>query len=95
MPARILSALTLVLICASLSLAQTTASDYYSRAISKIATQDFDGAIADLTKAIALNYPSLGDAYLARGVAKTRKMDLNGACRNAETTLSTARSRGE
>jgi tetratricopeptide (TPR) repeat protein len=87
MTARILSVLTLLLVCASFVSAQTTASDFYSRAMRKMATRDFDGAIADLTNAIALNYPDPGNAYFVRGVAKKRKMDLRGAWDDATESI--------
>jgi tetratricopeptide (TPR) repeat protein len=87
MTARILSVLTFVLVCASLSIAQTTASDFYSKAVNEIATRNYDGAIADLTKAIALNYSPLGEAYLVRGVVKKKKRDLDGAWDDATESI--------
>ena len=54
------------------------AEAYYNRGIAKLDKDDFDGAIADNTRAIELD-PKLTDAYFNRGNAKRAKGDLDGA----------------
>ena len=55
-----------------------TAEFYKDRAFAKEAKKDFDGAIADYTKAIKLA-PKDPDAYTFRGIAKNHKGDIEGA----------------
>jgi lipoprotein NlpI len=54
------------------------AHDYYNSASSKAAKRDWDGAIADLTKAIELK-PNHAEAYYNRGFAKAAERDWDGA----------------
>jgi tetratricopeptide (TPR) repeat protein len=58
-----------------------TAADYYNSARAKYDKNDFDGAIADYTKAINLDPqgPNAADAYNSRGNAKYDKDDIDGA----------------
>jgi len=57
---------------------QNTAVAYFFRGDTKKTKSDWDGAIADFTKAIELN-PKLADAYTKRGDAKKAKGDQAGA----------------
>jgi tetratricopeptide (TPR) repeat protein len=56
----------------------TSAVDYYNRAHAKSDKGDYDGAIADLNRAIELD-PKYASAYNNRGLAKQGKGDLDGA----------------
>src|SRR6267378_173670 len=56
----------------------TTAADYVNRGIEEHQKGDYDGAIADFTKAIEID-PRAADAYMARGDARKNKGDLDGA----------------
>ena len=49
---------------------------YYDRGRAKVFTSDFDGAVADFTKAIELNFDST-DTYYHRGIAYLRKKDYD------------------
>ena len=55
-----------------------TAADYNTRGIAKVAKGDFDGAIADYTRALELD-PKFAAAYRRRGIAKQAKSDFDGA----------------
>ena len=55
------------------------ASAYYNRGIAKAKLKDYQGAIADFSKAIQLD-PQLASAYYNRGIAKQIVNDLDGAC---------------
>lgn len=55
-----------------------TAHDYVDSGLDKWAEKDYDGAIADYTKAIALQ-PDDEEAYMRRGQAKQSKNDWDGA----------------
>jgi lipoprotein NlpI len=59
-------------------IAQTSAVDYFNRGVVEKANGDFDGAIADYTRAIELD-PKYAAAYSNRGSAKQAKGDLDGA----------------
>jgi tetratricopeptide (TPR) repeat protein len=56
----------------------TSAVDYYKRGVAKQFKDDYDGAIADSTRAIKLD-PKYVPAYYLRGVAKQEKGDSDGA----------------
>ena len=62
----------------SARIAQTSAVDYFNRGIVEKANGDFDGAIADYTRAIEID-PTYAAAYSNRGNAKQAKGDLDGA----------------
>ncbi len=49
---------------------QSTANDFFERALEEYKKGDFTKAIADFTKAIAIN-PKLAEAYYNRGVVYT------------------------
>jgi len=55
-----------------------TATDYNSRGIAKVGKGDFDGAIADYSRALELD-PKFAAAYRRRGIAKQAKSDFDGA----------------
>lgn len=55
-----------------------TAADYLNRGVEKVQKGDFDGAIADYTKAIEID-PRYVQAYGNRGIARKAKGDLDGA----------------
>src|SRR5215470_4024011 len=62
----------------SAGIARTIAIDYFNRGVVEKANGDFDGAIADYTRAIELD-PKYAAAYSDRGNAKQAKGDLDGA----------------
>ena len=49
--------------------------------------QDYQGAIADYTKAIELN-PNYADAYANRGIAKYNLNDMKGCCSDFRKAIS-------
>jgi len=55
-----------------------TASEYQGAAMKKYEAHDYDGAIADCTKELALD-PKNAEAYDTRGSAKFGKLDFDGA----------------
>jgi lipoprotein NlpI len=55
-----------------------TAADYNNRGIGKVAKGDFDGAIADYSRALELD-PKFAAAYRRRGIAKQANSDFDGA----------------
>ena len=55
-----------------------TAADYNNRGIAKVGKGDFDGAIADYSRALELD-PKFAAAYRKRGIAKQAKSDFDGA----------------
>jgi lipoprotein NlpI len=55
-----------------------TAADYNKRGIAEAHQDDFDGAIADYSRALELD-PKFVAAYRARGIAKQAKNDFEGA----------------
>ncbi len=55
-----------------------SANDYLKRGIDKHQSKNYQGAIADYTKAIEIN-PQLADAYTARGATKDELGDKQGA----------------
>lgn len=57
---------------------QTTATDYYNRGTDRYTQKDYDGAIADYSKAIRLD-PQYTDAYRERGLAREVKKNYAGA----------------
>jgi tetratricopeptide (TPR) repeat protein len=61
-----------------LAFGQQTADQVILSGQIKVKTGDWDGAIADFTKAIELN-PKSDFAYVSRGVIKRHKRDLDGA----------------
>ena len=56
-----------------------SATAYYRRGFARYVKSDLDGAIADYTIAIDLNFRYVGRAYDGRGLAKRAKGDLEGA----------------
>jgi lipoprotein NlpI len=60
------------------ALAQRSATDYLNRGNAKYNMADYEGAIADCSKAIQLD-PKLASAYITRGAAKRHKGDYDGA----------------
>ena len=56
---------------------------YYNRGLAKHNLKDYNGAIADYTKAIELD-PNNSLAYTNRGISKDILGDLNGACDDAK-----------
>ena len=56
-----------------------TAKEYFNSAYDKEENGNFNGAIADYTKAIELN-PDDASAYNNRGILKEELGDLDGAC---------------
>src|SRR6516225_8427500 len=77
LPKAIFVALSLSVVL-SARIAQTSAVDYFNRGIVEKANGDFDGAIADYTRAIEID-PTYAAAYSNRGNAKQAKGDLDGA----------------
>jgi len=59
------------------------ATYYFNRALKKSKNKNHSGAIADYTKAIALN-PNYAKAYYERGYTKFYLNDKNGACEDWE-----------
>jgi tetratricopeptide (TPR) repeat protein len=66
------------LICPLTALAQHSAAEFFKSGYTKADKADYDGAIADFSKAIELD-PKYALAYDNRGVAKDRKSDYDGA----------------
>lgn len=70
-----------------------SASEYTERGIACLRTDDFDGAIANFDKAIALNpndavnYFRRGVTYMERGVDNRNKEDLNRALRDLDKAI--------
>lgn len=64
--------------------AEETAKSYYSSAAQKHIKEDFDGAIADYTKAIELD-PNYVAAYANRAIAKSAQGDHGGALEDFST----------
>ena len=69
--------LIIIVFVTSLSYCQT-AEEYFERGNSKYDLQDYQGAIADYSKAIELN-PNYSGAYNNRGVSKLNLQDYRGA----------------
>ena len=61
---------------------------YYMLAFSKSKIGDHNGAIADYTKAIEMDYEYPSYAYLNRGVSKETLGDIKGACSDARRSVS-------
>ena len=74
----ILLALLFALTLPGCTFGQQTAEDFVDRGKVKYARSDWDGAIADYSKAIELN-PKFAGAYLNRGNARRGKGDQAGA----------------
>ena len=55
-----------------------TAADYNNRGLAKVGKGDFDGAIADYSRALKLD-PKFAAAYTNRGIVKVREGDFDGA----------------
>jgi tetratricopeptide (TPR) repeat protein len=60
--------------------------DYYVRAVSKALDKDYQGAIADYTKAIELN-PDFVEAYIKRGETRYKMGDARGALQDCNQAL--------
>ncbi|HEY9835687.1 MAG TPA: tetratricopeptide repeat protein, partial [Vampirovibrionales bacterium] len=60
------------------AIAQTRPQDFLTEGVQKLEAEDYEGAIADLTRAIELD-PKFADAYTARGIARHRSEDYVGA----------------
>jgi len=58
---------------------QPSADGYFLRAYAKVDVKDYEGAITDYNKAIAIN-PQSALAHTNRGVAKFLSGDHQGAC---------------
>ena len=69
-----MKSLLFLLLILSLNSYGQTAEEYYYKGISKANLKDYTGAIADYTKAIALN-PENPDAYNNRGNSKAKLQD--------------------
>ena len=85
---RVFIALLFLIFSHSIS-AQTSprAESFYRSGITKRASGDLDGAIADYTKAIEIS-PQYAAAYVNRGVARKTKGDLDGAIADYDKALS-------
>src|SRR5215470_19403299 len=70
----------------SAGITQTSAVDYFNRGVVEKADGDFDGAIADYTRAIELD-PKYAAAYSDRGNAKQAKGDLDGAIADCDHAI--------
>jgi lipoprotein NlpI len=70
----------------SAGIAQTSAVDYFKRGVDEKANANFDGAIADYTRAIELD-PKYAAAYSNRGNAKQAKGDLDGAIADCDRAI--------
>lgn len=70
----------------SAAIAQTTAIDFFKQGLSKLAANDYRGAIEDLTEATRLN-PNFADAYAFRCEARTQLLDLIGAIADCNQAL--------
>jgi tetratricopeptide (TPR) repeat protein len=66
-----------------------TAADYNNRGIAKVGKGDFDGAIADYSRALELD-PKFAAAYRRRGIAKQAKSDFDGAIADYNRALAYA-----
>ena len=64
-----------------------SAGDYVNAGVEKGKSGDFQGAIADFTKAIEIN-PQDADAYTNRGSAKQALGDNQGACVDVKKAVS-------
>ena len=70
------------------SIEDNAANVYYMLAISKSKMGDHNGAIADYTKAIEMDYQYGSYAYLNRGVSKGILGDIKGACSDVRISVS-------
>ena len=70
------------------SIEDNAANVYYMLAISKSKLGDHNGAIADYTKAIEMDYQYGSYAYLNRGVSKGILGDIKGACSDVRISVS-------
>ena len=61
--------------------ANPLADKYFNHGFKKYLVGNYQGAIADYTKAIEIN-PQYADAYFNRGVARELVNDIEGACRD-------------
>mgnify|MGYP001546078323 CR=1 FL=1 len=66
--------------------AQTTSDDFVRRGFARERQRDYDGAIADFTKAIELDSRSF-DAFTARGALRRAKGDVAGATADYDRAL--------
>lgn len=75
-----------------LTLSQTaygmSADEYYQSGKDKLSSDNYKGAIADLTKAIELEPASHADYYYQRSVAKSWVNDMPGALSDMDTAIS-------
>jgi len=78
--------LALVAILSLAAFGPQSADDYYKSGDQKFDKGDMDGAIADYTKAIALN-PKHASAYFNRALAKRAKGDLDSALADATKSI--------
>ena len=73
-----LLALLFALTLPDVAFGEQTAKDFFNRGKAEMGKGDWDGAIADFTKAIELN-PKYAPSYVERGFAKEFKDDGGGA----------------
>ena len=62
------------------------AKDYMLMGSERMEVEDYEGAIADYTKAIEL-VPDYADAYYNRGIEKYNLDDINGACSDVRKSV--------
>ena len=77
----IAAALSVLALGSSLNVvrANPLANNSYNSGVDKYEQGDYQGAVADYTKAIEIN-PQNASAYLNRGIERERVNDLKGAC---------------
>lgn len=87
---RIIVMSALLIVSTVVCVAQTpgTAEEFYNRGVDRQNARDFQGAIADYTKALELN-PRLSQAYLNRGNAQRATGDLDAAMADYNKAIKT------
>ena len=82
-----------VLVLVAFLRSSADATTYLVLGILDAQKQDFDGAIADATRAIEID-PKLVEGYVLRGAAKSDKGDLDGAISDPASRSRSIRGRG-